>query len=198
MKTTASAGGTRPRRADAQRNIAAMLDAAQACVERGDELTMAAVARGAGVSRVTLYTHFPTLPDVVEATVARVISELDVSLAGLGLDDGEAPAALARMVTTQWRTLNSSRRLYTAAVTELPASKLRELHGPLMRRLRALIRRGQKAGEFRSDLPIEWLIATIFGLMHQAAEEVNAARLPERRAGEIISATVLPALAPPN
>lgn len=44
-------------------------------------------------------------------------------------------------------------------------------------------------------MPTDWLVATIYGLMHQAAQEVNARRLPSRSAGDVVAETVLSALA---
>jgi len=61
------------RRAVADRNRAAILDAAERLLADHSALNMAALAAAAGVSRPTLYAHFKTIPDVLEATVERVV-----------------------------------------------------------------------------------------------------------------------------
>jgi AcrR family transcriptional regulator len=144
---------------------------------------MAAVARTAGVSRVTLYSHFPTREALLEAAVDRAIAHANGLVSELDLDQGPAPEALSRLLSSQWRTLHRYRSLYVVAASSLP---LRALHTPLFGRIKALIARGQADGDFRTDLSMEWLVATVFGLMHQAARRGHCpslARTPGWRRG---------------
>jgi AcrR family transcriptional regulator len=50
----------RAQRADARRNIAAILEAATDCLARDPEMSIAGIAAAAGVGRITLYGHFKT------------------------------------------------------------------------------------------------------------------------------------------
>ena len=52
----------RPQRADARRNVAAILDAAVLCLTRNPDASIADIAEAAGVGRVTVYGHFKTRP----------------------------------------------------------------------------------------------------------------------------------------
>ncbi|MEQ4207463.1 TetR/AcrR family transcriptional regulator [Actinopolymorpha sp. B9G3] len=185
----------RRRRADAERNVATIIDAALDGILAGGEVNMAALARAAGVSRVTLYTHFPTREALLEAVVDRAIADAKELARELRLDDGPPQEALSRLLRSQWRTLDRYRTLYALAATDLPPARLRALHAPLFGRVAKLISRGQADGEFRTDLPRSWLVASVYGLMHQAAEEVNAGRLSARKAGDTVTETVLSALA---
>ncbi|MHB1597678.1 MAG: TetR/AcrR family transcriptional regulator [Acidimicrobiales bacterium] len=68
---------TRPRRADAQRNYERILSAARSAVaERGGDVVLEDVARGAGVGIGTLYRHFPTRQALLEATFLDEAREL--------------------------------------------------------------------------------------------------------------------------
>ena len=60
------------RRATAERNVAAILDAAEELLSQAGPASMAAVAARAGVSRVTVYAHFPTWEALLEAVVERL------------------------------------------------------------------------------------------------------------------------------
>ncbi|MEU4293189.1 TetR/AcrR family transcriptional regulator [Kribbella sp. NPDC026596] len=185
---------TGKRRADAVRNVEAIVEAVLNGGIVGGELNMAAVARLAGVSRVTLYSHFPSRQSLVEAAVDRAIAESEQLVEELRLDLDPPPVALDRFVSSSWRMVDKYHSLYTAATTELPTGRLTALHGPLLGRMRTLILRGRRDGSFRTDLSVDWLVATAFSLMHQAAEEVEAGRLSARKAGSVISATLLPVL----
>jgi hypothetical protein len=85
-----------------------------------------------------------------------------------------------------------------AAQQELPAERIRSHHSTHIRRLDALLARGQRAGTFRKDLPRTWLVTTCMSVMHSAAEESAAGRLSDSGADRIIVATLLAALTPPG
>ncbi len=57
----------RAQRADARRNIAAILDAATDCLARDPDMSIAGIAAAAGVGRITLYGHFKTRAALVNA-----------------------------------------------------------------------------------------------------------------------------------
>src|SRR5215469_6101910 len=61
------AQATDPRRETAERNVQAILDAAEELLEQRQAVTIVAVAKQAGVSRVTVYAHFQTWEALLEA-----------------------------------------------------------------------------------------------------------------------------------
>ena len=67
----------RPRRADAQRNYGQLVEQARiAFAEFGVDASLDEIARRAGVASGTLYRHFPTRLDLIEAVLAGQIAEL--------------------------------------------------------------------------------------------------------------------------
>jgi AcrR family transcriptional regulator len=63
---------TRPTRRDARRNRAALLDAARSVfAQEGLDAALEGIARRAGLAIGTLYRHFPTRWDLVEAVIAE-------------------------------------------------------------------------------------------------------------------------------
>jgi AcrR family transcriptional regulator len=71
----------RPKRADARRNYERLVEQARvAFAESGVDASLDEIARRAGVASGTLYRHFPTRLDLIEAVLAEQIAEL----AGLG------------------------------------------------------------------------------------------------------------------
>ena len=190
----ASATDRQPRRrADAERNIAAILDAGLACFSRDADASVTDVAQGAGVGRVTLYRHFPSREALVDAVLAHAISRADTALEAVAVDDGPAPEALARLIRSSWRIVDRHRSLLAAAQRDLPPARIRHHHDRAMARVERLIARGQDQGAFRRDLPRPWLVATFYGVLHGAAEEVDAGRLDPTNAPDVITATLLAA-----
>jgi AcrR family transcriptional regulator len=73
----------RPRRADARRNYGQLIEQARiAFAESGVDASLDEIARRAGVASGTLYRHFPTRLDLIEAVLAEQIA----GLADLGRD----------------------------------------------------------------------------------------------------------------
>ena len=67
-ETAVGKAAERPLRADAQRNRDKILDAARAAFrERGASCSLDEIAKRAGVGAGTLYRHFPTRDDLIDA-----------------------------------------------------------------------------------------------------------------------------------
>jgi len=187
----------RRRRADAERNIAAIVEAAFDGLCRDPDVTMTAIARSAGVGRVTLYTHFPTRTALVDAVARRAVAQAAGALDAEAPDEGPAGEALARLAGPGWRILYRCQHLAAAVARDLPPARRHEVQDLVLERVERLIVRGQDEGAFRQDVPRAWLAATIYGLMHTAAQEVDAGRLSQDEASAILKVTLLAAIARP-
>jgi TetR/AcrR family transcriptional repressor of mexCD-oprJ operon len=187
----------RPLRADAQRNVEAILDAALTCLGHNPSVSIGEIAEAAGVGRITLYGHFSSRAALVDAVAERVIDTADRQLGAVPLD-GEPRAALVRIITSSWQMIEQHRNLLVVAERELPAERLREIHEGPMRRIRTLIRRGRREGAFRTDLPEAWLVSMFYSTLHAAAGEIAAGRLSDRRAADLIASTLLATFTAPG
>jgi len=188
----------RHRRADAERSIAAIVDAALLCLAEDPKVFMTDIARAAGVGRVTLYSHFPSREVLMDAVIDRTVAQATAALDAEVPDEGPAAEALARLVRPAWRVLDRCRRLAAAAGPDLPSSRRQEVNDLVLGRVERLVARGQEEGAFRVDLPRAWLVTTIYSLLHAAAEEVDANRLTQKEAAAVLEATVLAALERPR
>lgn len=187
----------RDRRADARRNVAAILDAAQRCLSADPQATIGHIAKAAGVGRVTLYGHFKTRAELLDAVFERVSAQSSETLDEVDTR-GDPAAALARLVAATWEVVHRFNAIRQAAEGELPAERVRAHHDVHFRRLDALIARGQRAGAFRRDLPRRWLVTTCYRLIHGAADDCAAGRIKNRDAAPLIAATLLAAFTPPG
>jgi AcrR family transcriptional regulator len=187
----------RPPRADARRNVAAILDAALSCLIRDPDVTVAQIATAAGVGRVTLYGHFSTRADLVDAVFQRVTGEANAVLDATDTR-GDPIAALARLTVASWQIVHQYRAVLAAAQRELPAERIRGHHDRHLRRMGSLIGRGRRAGVFRTDLPQQWLVTIAYSVMHAAADDCSAGRLDAADAEQAIIGTLLAAFTPPG
>jgi len=178
------------RRATAERNVEAILDAVESLLERGAAATVSAVAAEAGVSRVTVYSHFPTREALLEAEVERVVTRATAAVDDADLESGTAPDALDRLVAAGWREIERHRVVAQAASEALSPAAMMRAHGALHEPIAALIRRGRSDGSFRDDLPADWLLATYFALMHACGDEVRGGRLAAEEAVPVLQRTV--------
>ena len=182
---------TGERRADAERNVAAILDAAVDLLADDPGASMAEVARRAGVVRATLYAHFPSRAELLEAVVTRALGQAQSEMDAARPQDGPAGEALARLVAATWPVINRHRRIAEAVAGTMGNADLQRRHAPIVDRMRELIRRGQKDGVFRADLSADWLAACVIGLMHTGRDEVNEGRMTAAEASEALVSTVL-------
>lgn len=183
------------RRADAERSIAAILDAASMCFIEEPQASMAAIARAAGVGRVTLYAHFASREVLLEAVLDRTIAKAGEVMRQAAPGDGPAIEALRRLLRSAWHELDQHRQLFDLAQRELGSVRLRERHREVVDHVESLLARGRDEGAFRTDLPLSWLVTTVYSLLHAAAEDVNAGHLSADEAPGVLEATLLPALA---
>jgi AcrR family transcriptional regulator len=187
----------RPRRADAERNIAAIIEAAIRTFSGDGDASMADVAAAAGVGRVTLYAHFPNRQALIEATLDHVLSQGRAALEAADIDHGSAPEALSRAIESAWDVLGRHMSLYAVAKDDVSV-QLRQRHEPFLARIEQLIERGRHEGSFRTDLPTSWLVTTYYTLVHGAGREVIEGRLRAADAPRLLTATLLAAYAPLN
>jgi AcrR family transcriptional regulator len=189
----ASAQSKRRRRADAERSVARILDAAVDALASGPEASMAEIARRAGVVRATIYVHYPARESLLEAVTERAIAEVTQAMAAAEPDRGDPAEALQRVLTAAWRELGRFHAL-VGINTQLPQAQLRRRHRPVLALLQPLIERGQRAGTFRSDIPAQWHLSMLLALIHAASGELQAKRFPAAEIEPALVTTVLGAL----
>ena len=171
----------------AERNVEATLGAAEHLLERRAPATIAAVASEAGVSRVTVYAHFPTREQLLEALVQRAVQRATASLEAAQPDAGSAVGALERMVAGSLEELGHHVAIAQAAAQELSPDTLRRAHETSLAAMRRLVERGRRTGELRTDLPADWQVTSFYALLHAAGEDVQRGRADAATASDVLT-----------
>lgn len=185
-----------PKRADARKNIAAILDAATECLAVDPAASIGDIAAAAGVGRVTLYGHFDSRAALIAQVVERAMHHTDTELEALDLG-GDVPDALGRLLEASWHLTHRYGGLVLAAQAALPESEVREAHEKPAQRVSKLLRRGRREGTIRTDMPLDWQVLTIQGVIHAASGAVHLGTLAPEKAPGLVRTTVLSALTPP-
>jgi len=198
IKTKAKADASAPkrRRADAERSISSIINAALEALASDPDVSMAEIARRAGVVRATIYMHFPTRESLLDAVMEHAVAQVAQATSDAEPTRGEPEEALERVLRATWQKLSDFHALLAINTSRLSAKELHRRHQPVMRLFVPLIERGQKKGIFRSDLPISWHLAMIRAIVHAASGEVRSGRITEAEVEPAILSTVMSALSP--
>jgi TetR/AcrR family transcriptional repressor of mexCD-oprJ operon len=178
------------RRAIAERNVEAILDATERLLDRHAPVSVSAVAAEAGLSRVTVYAHFQRRENLLEAVVERAIRHASIALDAAEPDHGPPLAALERLATVSWRELERHQWTARAAAEQLSPKVQHRIHAAVRRRLRRLVDRGRREGAFRTDLSADWLVTSCVALMHAAVDDLRAGRTSAASARKALVASI--------
>ena len=184
----------RTKRADAVRNIEAIIDAATRLLAIDPEASINDIAKAAGVGRVTLYGHFESRAVLIREVVDRAIAQTDEELARVDLD-GDPRDVLGRLLEATWHLTHRFGALVIAASQVLPPEGMRHAHHRLAVRVRTVLERGREAGEFRNDVPIDWQITVVQSILHGASTAVHRGEITAGNAPSLVRDTVVAALA---
>jgi AcrR family transcriptional regulator len=176
-------GGTdRGVRADAQRNIDALLESAKAVfATSGVDAPVREIAAKAGVGVGTLYRHFPQRSDLIAAVFRREIDAC-ADAAPILADEHEPFEALARWMQRYAAFIATKRGLAPALRSGNPALEtLRAYFDQRLRpALRTLLESAAAAGKVRTDVDADDILAAVASLCMSAhSDRPGHAFLPE-------------------
>jgi AcrR family transcriptional regulator len=167
------------------------LDATELLMARGEAPSVSAVATAAGVSRPTVYAHFPEREQLVEAVVERTVSRIAIAIASAEPQDGAALDALRRLVRAGWVELGRHGAIGQSAARELSSDAMHRSHHAALATLHQLLERGRGDGAFRTDLPPRLLVMGALALIHTTADAVRQGVLVADEAGAAVERLIV-------
>src|SRR5438093_1535806 len=145
-KTRADASAPKRRRADAERSISSIIDAALEALASDPNASMAEIARRAGVVRATIYMHFPTRESLLDAVMEHATALVADAIRQAEPNRGEPTEALERVLLATWQQLSQFHSVLGINISRLSAKELRRRHLPMTTQFIPLLERGQAEG----------------------------------------------------
>ena len=160
-------GEARPRRADARRNRARLLEVAhEVFAAEGLSVPIDEIARRAGVGPGTIYRHFATKEALFQAVMQSRVDALVAAARALREAD-DAGAAFFDFFTTMIMEATGNKALAECIATEGLEFEMDDAATPheLERAIDELLRRAQQSGAVRADIGSHDIKALLIGCM---------------------------------
>jgi AcrR family transcriptional regulator len=180
---TTTSGPQRPMRADARRNYERLLDAARAAfTEHGTDAPLDDIAKRAGVGSGTLYRHFPTRLDLIEAIFADGLGALIDRAAELTdePDAGKALVTWLRAVVTHATAYQGLAGSLMTALHEGNSALAGNCHKMIYDAGGRLLERAQATGKIRADVELGDILKLANGIALASEQDTADPDLPDR------------------
>jgi AcrR family transcriptional regulator len=178
-------------RADAERNVRAIIDAAIVLLAAEPDASMERVAMAAGVGRATVYRHFASREHLVRAILDQALQDARDAVVGARPDDGTALEALGRAVGALLKVADRYRLVRSIAPhDEELRRRAEEVGAPLT----AIFERGQREGDFRRDVSARWSAAALGALLQAITVQLINGEVRERDAPTLLVSTLVDGL----
>ncbi len=145
-----------PLRADAQRNLARVLDAAgRLFAERGLDVGVADIARLAGVGTATVFRRFPHKEDLIVAVFERRVDDMLVEARAAADEEPDAAAGLRRFMEAAIRLQLRDRGFGEAMSMHFVLHpRIRDRLGEVNAQIERMLTAAQRAGSIRPDVDV--------------------------------------------
>jgi AcrR family transcriptional regulator len=170
MTKKRSSDGRKPR-ADAQRNRERILEVAkQAFTRAGADTSLDDIAKQAGVGPGTLYRHFPTREELLQAVYRSEMERLAASERKFA--QSMPPIAALRAWLLLFVDAIETKHIIAPALNTLigdPKKVFAASYAQVHEALRSLVRRAIKSGDIRKDLDPMDLLRALVGVANVAS-----------------------------
>lgn len=173
-------------RADAARNLEAVLTTGARMLAADPGASIASIAAEAGVDRRTVYRRFASREDLLAAIHASRLTAVEHAIEDARLREAPVAVALHRYVEN---IIGVNRAWPVDLARMLADDEVRARRDASVREVDAFLERATREGLLRADLPEGWASALLTQLMHLVSRQMP--ELSPGRAADIVVDTLL-------
>lgn len=160
----------RPLRADTERTVQTILEAAERVLAVNPAATMEQLAQAAGVARTTVHRRFATrealLDELTDWAARQFADAVDTAR-----PDAAPPLVALYQVTANVLRVKTDWSFAMNRAVEDAHPEAARIHAEVRTTCVRLFRRAQEAGVLRPDIDLDWTRRVYYALIHEAAKE---------------------------
>ncbi|KOU56801.1 TetR family transcriptional regulator [Streptomyces sp. MMG1533] len=179
-------------RADAERSVRAILEAAEQVFAQDAGASMEQVAEAAGLTRITVHRRFANRQALLEALAVSAKQQLIDAIEEARPDAAPALVALHRVTANVLRVKNTWRFTLSHATAHTPAAAV--LWGEINTHTVDLMNRAQREGLLAPDADLEWTRQVYYALLSEAINRPGAEQDPAAQDPDALATLVIDTL----
>lgn len=179
-------------RADAERSVRAILEAAEQVFAQDAGASMEQVAEAAGLTRITVHRRFANRQALLEALAVSAKQQLIDAIEEARPDAAPALVALHRVTANVLRVKNTWRFTLSHATAHTPAAA--DLWEEINAHTVSLMNRAQREGLLAPDADLEWTRQGYYALLSEAINRPGAEQDPAAQDPDALATLVIDTL----
>ncbi|WSQ08862.1 TetR/AcrR family transcriptional regulator [Streptomyces sp. NBC_01231] len=182
----------RPLRADAERSVRAILEAAERVLADDAGASMEQIAEAAGLTRITVHRRFANRQALLEALAVSAKQQLLDAIGEARPDSAPALVALYRVTANVLRVKNTWRFTLSHATPHTSAAAA--LWAEIDTYTVELLTRAQNEGLLAPDADLDWTRQVYYALLSEALDRPGAGQDPAAQDPDALAALVIDTL----
>jgi AcrR family transcriptional regulator len=163
-------------RADAERSVRAILEAAERVLAQDAGASMEQIAEAAGLTRITVHRRFANRQALLDALSVSAKQQLIDAIEEARPDSAPALVALYRVTANALRVKNAWRFTLTHAAPHTGAAA--DIWAEINARTFGLLVRAQREGVIAPDADLEWTLQVYYALLSEALNRPTVGEAP--------------------
>lgn len=179
-------------RADAERSVRAILEAAEQVLTDDPGASMEQIGERAGLTRTTVHRRFANRKALMDALAISAKQQLAAAIEAGNPDSAPPLVALHRVTANVLRTKSAWR--FTLGSPLADASAAAEIWDRINARCLDLLSRAQREGLLHRDADLEWTRQVYYALMSEALQRFPADDDPDAKLTDTLATLVIDTL----